>query len=162
MWIIQRCVSKPNHITLKYHHFGSFICNKTVYVQYMETLLHILDIFINVLNDSQFVCLWLMLMGWLTKNICWCSLTYITGTYIFRTSITIVCKGMWEYVTSSSITGRNRTYIRYTILAFLIGRKIQKICLGNQKYLQNCNTHITAIQVNEYGMQVVLHLLNPV
>ena len=55
---------QTKHIALKYHHFRSFVQDKTVSIQYVETSLQISDIFTNALNDSQLTNLRIMLMGW--------------------------------------------------------------------------------------------------
>ena len=55
---------RTKHIALKYHHFRSFVQDKTVSIQYVETSLQIADIFTKALNDSQFTNLRVMLMGW--------------------------------------------------------------------------------------------------
>ena len=55
---------RTKHIGLKYHHFRSFVRDKTITIRYVETSLQIADIFTKALNDPQFVRLRIMLMGW--------------------------------------------------------------------------------------------------
>ena len=55
---------RTKHIALKYHHFRTFVKNKTVSVRYCETALQIADIFTKPLNDTQFKALRKMMMGW--------------------------------------------------------------------------------------------------
>ena len=55
---------RTKHIALKYHHFRTFVKNKTVSVRYCETALQIADIFTKPLNDTQFAALRKMMMGW--------------------------------------------------------------------------------------------------
>ena len=52
------------HTALKYHHFRSFIRDKTIIIQYVETSLQIADIFTKALDDPQFIKLQIMLMRW--------------------------------------------------------------------------------------------------
>ena len=55
---------RTKHIALKYHHFRSFVKDKTVSVRYCETALQIADIFTKPLGDAQFAVLRKMMMGW--------------------------------------------------------------------------------------------------
>jgi len=52
------------HIALKYHHFRSFVQDKTISIQYIETSLQLADIFTKALGDFQFIKLRSMMMGW--------------------------------------------------------------------------------------------------
>ena len=55
---------RTKHIALKYHHFRSFVADKTITIQYVETSLQLADIFTKALGDTQFYKLRLLLMGW--------------------------------------------------------------------------------------------------
>ena len=55
---------RTKHIALKYHHFRTFVKNKTVSVRYCETAMQIADIFTKPLGDTQFAVLRKMMMGW--------------------------------------------------------------------------------------------------
>ena len=54
---------RTKHIALKYHHFRSFVRDKKVSIQYIETKLQIADIFTKALNDTQFAALRSRLIG---------------------------------------------------------------------------------------------------
>ena len=54
---------RTKHIALKYHHFRSFVRDKKVSIQYVETKLQIADIFTKALNDTQFAALRSRLIG---------------------------------------------------------------------------------------------------
>ena len=54
---------RTKHIALKYHHFRSFVRNKKISVQYIETKSQIADIFPKSLNDVQFAALRSRLIG---------------------------------------------------------------------------------------------------
>jgi hypothetical protein len=54
---------RTKHIALKYHHFRSFVRNKTISVRYVETKLQIADLFTKALSDAQFAVLRAMLVG---------------------------------------------------------------------------------------------------
>ena len=55
---------RTKHIALKYHHFRSFVANKTISIQYVETSLQLADIFTKALGDVQFIKLRELLIGW--------------------------------------------------------------------------------------------------
>ena len=54
---------RTKHIALKYHHFRSFVRDKTISIQYIETKMQIADIFTKALNEAQFTVLRAMLVG---------------------------------------------------------------------------------------------------
>ena len=54
---------RTKHIALKYHHFRSFVRNKKISIQYIETKSQIADIFTKALNDVQFAALRSRLIG---------------------------------------------------------------------------------------------------
>jgi len=55
---------RTKHIALKYHHFKSFVKNKTVSIRYVETTLQRGDIFTKALNDVLFTKLRRLINGW--------------------------------------------------------------------------------------------------
>ena len=55
---------RTKHIALKYHHFRTFVKNKTVLVRYCETSRQIADIFTKPLGGTQFAVLRKMMTGW--------------------------------------------------------------------------------------------------
>ena len=55
---------RTKHIALKYHHFRSFVKNKTVSIRYVETTLQRGDIFTKALNDVLFTKLRRLINGW--------------------------------------------------------------------------------------------------
>ena len=54
---------RTKHIALKYHHFWSFIRDKTISIRYVKTKMQIADIFTKALNEEQFAVLRAMLVG---------------------------------------------------------------------------------------------------
>ena len=54
---------RTKHIALKYHHFRSFVQNKTITIEHVDTKSQIADIFTKALSDAQFVLLRMKLMG---------------------------------------------------------------------------------------------------
>ena len=54
---------RTKHITMKYHHFRSFVQNKTITIEHVDTKGQIADIFTKALSDAQFVLLQMKLMG---------------------------------------------------------------------------------------------------
>ena len=54
---------RTKHIALKYHHFRSFVQNKTITIEYVDTKDQIADIFTKALSDAQFAVLRMKLMG---------------------------------------------------------------------------------------------------
>ena len=55
---------RTKHIALKYHHFRSFVRDKTVSVRYVETGEKVADIFTKALGDTQLANLRKKFMGW--------------------------------------------------------------------------------------------------
>lgn len=55
---------RTKHIALKYHHFRSFVADKTISIQYVETSLQLADIFTKALSDVQFIKLRELMIGW--------------------------------------------------------------------------------------------------
>ena len=55
---------RTKHIALKYHHFRSFVRDKTVSVTYVDTKEQVADIFTKALGDAQFANLRKKMMGW--------------------------------------------------------------------------------------------------
>ena len=54
---------RTKHIALKYHHFRSFVRDKTISIKHVDTKLQIADIFTKAVNDAQFIVLRTMLMS---------------------------------------------------------------------------------------------------
>ena len=59
-----RMLPRTKHIALKYHHFRSFMKDKTISVRYVESALQMVNIFTKPLNDTQFAVLQEMVIGW--------------------------------------------------------------------------------------------------
>ena len=54
---------RTKHIALKYHHFRSYVLDRTISIKHVDTKLQIADIFTKALSDAQFIVLRTMLMG---------------------------------------------------------------------------------------------------
>ena len=52
------------YIALKYHHFRSYVKKEVISIPYVETTMHIADIFTKALNNTQFRKLRYMVNGW--------------------------------------------------------------------------------------------------
>ena len=60
----QKCSSQTKHITLKYHHFCSFVKDGRIKIPYCRTTMQKADILTKPLTDDLFFKLRYMLCGW--------------------------------------------------------------------------------------------------
>ena len=45
---------RTKHIALRYHHFRSYVKKELISINYVETTMQIVDIFMKALNDTQY------------------------------------------------------------------------------------------------------------
>lgn len=89
---------RTKHIALWYHHFRSFVRDKTISIQYVETLLQLADIFTKGLSHVQFSKLRMMIIGWwesiivFAKFIANIGLRDVTSSPVLLTAR----EGVWE------------------------------------------------------------------